>query len=40
MREGRVSVVMVPDQVTAVDNARLRERVGMLADLLVELEGP
>jgi hypothetical protein len=40
MREGCVSVVMVPDLVTTVDNARLRERAAMLADLLVELEGP
>jgi hypothetical protein len=40
MRDGCVSVVMVPDEVTVVDNARLRERAGMLAGLLVELEGP
>jgi hypothetical protein len=39
MRDGCVSVVMVPDEVTVVDNARLRERAGMLAGLLVELEG-
>ena len=37
LRERSVSVVVVPDQVSAADNARLRGRAEMLADLLVEL---
>jgi hypothetical protein len=37
LREHSVSVVVVPDQVSAADNARLRGRAEMLADLLVEL---